>query len=114
MPFQPDPYMVFLEAVMKAKTEIGENMAGFVLSFAAKKLHHPDGGQFPGVADDQLLFTWSTGGHPAVVNQAYLDMAVNLLERFVASNRGNLYVATEMMKARILEKLMQRERERRP
>jgi hypothetical protein len=41
-------------------------------------------------------------------------MAVNLLEQFVASNRGNLYVGAELMKAKLLEKFMARERQRKP
>jgi len=114
MVVQQDPYQLFLAAVRKATSEIGENMDGFVMTFCAKKINHPDGKDFPGIPDDQLVFTWAVGGPPAVVNMSYLEMAVNLLEQFVQSNRSNLFAATEIMKAKILEKLMARERQRRP
>jgi hypothetical protein len=111
---QPDPYTTFLEAVKKATQNIGENMEGFVMVFSAKKINHPDAESFPGIPDDQLLFTWASGGHPAVVNLSYLEMAVNLLEQFMQNNRANTYVAMEVMKAEILKKLMSRERQRKP
>jgi hypothetical protein len=111
---QPDPYSLFLAAVKKATSSIGENMEGFVMSFSAKRINHPDGDSFPGVPDEQLVFTQAAGGSQNVVNHTYLEMAVNLLEQFLLSNRGNLYVASEVMKSRILEKFMQRERQRNP
>lgn len=114
MDSKPNPYTLFLAAVKKATSDIGENMEGFVVVFAAKKINHPDGNQFPGVPDDQLVFTWATGGPSPVVNQEYLELAVNLLEQFMHSNRGNLFVAAEVMKAEVLKKYMQRERQRRP
>jgi hypothetical protein len=110
----PDPYSLFLGAVKKATSGIGENMEGFVVAFSAKRINHPDGGDFPGIPDEQLVTTFGSGGPPNVVNQAYLEMAVNLLEQFVASNRGNLYVGAELMKAKLLEKFMARERQRKP
>jgi len=111
---QPDPYMLFLNAVKQATSDIGENMEGFSMVFCAKRINHPDGDRFPGVPEDQLVFTWATGGPPAVVENAYMEQAVNLLEKYIAANRGNLYVATEIMKARLIAKLMDRERQRRP
>jgi len=105
---------MFLEAMKKATSGIGENMQGFSVCFAAKKIDHPDGDNFPGVPDDQLVYTWAQGGPPVVVNMIYLELAVNLLEQFIQSNRGNLYIAMEMMKAKVLEKMMGRERQRRP
>ena len=114
MAAQPDPYSLFLSAMKKATSEIGENMEGFVTVFCAKKINHPDGSKFPGIPDDQLVFTWATGGHPAVVNVSYLEMAANLLEHYLQGNRGNLFAATEIMKAKILEKMLGRERQRSP
>ena len=114
MPQLPDAYTSFLEAVKKATSGIGENMEGFIMVFSAKKINHPGGGEFPGVPDDQLVFTWASGGKPVVVNASYLELAANLLDLYLQSNRGNLYVATETMKARILERFMGRERQRRP
>lgn len=111
---QPDPYTLFLAAVRKATSGIGENMEGFVMSFSAKRINHPDGDNFPGIPDEQLVFTYGVGGPQNVINMTYLEMATNLLEQFIQSNRGNLYVATEVMKTKILEKFMQRERQRRP
>ncbi len=114
MPAQPDPYTLFLAAVKQATAEVGENMEGFVTVFAAKKRNHPDGNKFPGIPDDQLVFTWATGGPPVVVNQEFLEMSVNLLEQILQTNRGNLHVASTVMQAEILKKYIQRERQRRP
>ena len=110
----PDPYTAFLAAVKKATSNIGENMEGFTVCFAAKRINHPDGDDFPGIPEDQLIYTLGTGGHQNLVNHMYLEAAVTLLEQFLKSNRGNLYVASEVLKTRILEKYMARERQRRP
>lgn len=111
---QPDPYTAFLTAVKKVTSEVGENMEGFVTYFAAKRINHPDAEKFPGIPDEQLLFTWASAGPQVVVNQAYLEMAVNLLEQFMKNNRDNLFVATQVMMAEVLKKFMQRERQRNP
>lgn len=109
-----DPYIQFLQTVRRVRTDIGENMSGFILMFCTKKSHHPEKKQFPEIKDDQPLFTWVVGGPTSVTDTAYLELATNLLERFISSNRGNLYIAAESMKARLLQKLMERERKRRP
>lgn len=111
---QPDPYTLFLAAIKKATSEIGENMEGFVVAFSAKRINHPDGNDFPGIPDEQLVTTFGSGGPANVVNQGYLEMAVNLLERFVQNNRGNLHVGTQIMVAKLLERYMVRERQRKP
>lgn len=108
-----DPYVLFLEAVQKVRRDIGENMTGFIMNFAAKKIDHPDGAKFPGIPDDQLLFSWAIGGPQAVVNQACLEMAVNYLERSLQMNQGDLYLTTEKMKVMMLENLAQRSQQRR-
>jgi hypothetical protein len=111
---ETDPYVRFLAAVRKATHNIGENMDGFVLCYCAKKINHPDQDRFPGIPDDQFLFTWGLGGTQAIVNNAYMEMAVNLLEQFLMNSRGNLYVAMQAMESSILQKYMARERQRKP
>lgn len=110
---QEEPHLLFRRAVDKATKDVGGNMEGFVLMYAVKRKNLPNP---PESAEEGEKFVYLGGGAGDTnVNAAiHLNIAANMTEGFMPIYRGNMYVAVEIVKAKILELMVNRERQRRP
>lgn len=108
-----EPYLTFIKAVDEIKKNIGGNMEGFVLVYATKRKNLPDPPESEEEREKVILGAARAG--PEIVNTSiHLYVAANMVEGFTNNFRGNLYIAMEVAKARILEVLAVRDRMRRP
>jgi hypothetical protein len=110
---QEEPYLLFRRAVEKATKDIGGNMEGFVLMYAVKRKNLPNP---PESAEEgeRLMYIGGGSGEANVNSAIHLNIAANMFEGFLAAYRGNLYIAAEIAKSRIIELIANRERLRRP
>jgi hypothetical protein len=108
-----EPYLTFRKVVEDITKNVGGNMEGFVLLYATKRGNLPNP---PEKEEDREKIAFGGGGtgEPLLSQQLHLVIAANIVEAFLPQCRGNLYIAMEVVKAKILEVLVAREKTRRP
>lgn len=96
-PAEP-PYVGFLKSVKHARSEIGDNMAGFVLLYLHRHQEEPQ----------RTSTTWAFSGAPAVQESLFIDAAALYARKLSSNLGGNLPLALQLMVGRIIERILQR------